>query len=264
MLCHGTSRGGNSSINAQTAEYLAATLRQDNEYYARAMASAAFPRLFFLFATLEQPFQNFVADEWKGLPGLADALASNLRSSALRQLVEKAVQRQRAIGDLSIAVSKKLTPKLKGGYKAEAVILHAVLDQKLRTAGKTGWLLSRGGLEDVSADFRLIHDYYSGQHVQETHRWVRQFGQMVLRPDELAQYNTFTWESEQKKLEWLTTKAASRLRQLWYFAVSLARLLQEEDYEFGALDAYWLGLVDEVVGQNLPCLRLMIEAGKNA
>jgi hypothetical protein len=41
--------------------------------------------------------------------------------------------------------------------------------------------------------------------------------------------------------------------------VSLCRLLQEDDYELGAQEAYWLGIVDEVPGSALPNLREMAE-----
>lgn len=31
-----------------------------------------------------------------------------------------------------------------------------------------------------------------------------------------------------------------------------------------AVDAYWLGLIDEVVGTDLPCLRLIVEYAPDA
>ena len=49
------------------------------------------------------------------------------------------------------------------------------------------------------------------------------------------------------------------IEPLWYFVVALCRLLQQGENRLTAVDAYWLGLVDEVVGARLPSLRLIAE-----
>jgi hypothetical protein len=43
------------------------------------------------------------------------------------------------------------------------------------------------------------------------------------------------------------------------FFVALCHALQEGENELTAIDAYWLGLVDEVVGENLWTIRIMEE-----
>ena len=46
---------------------------------------------------------------------------------------------------------------------------------------------------------------------------------------------------------------------LWYFMVSLCRLLQSDDFDLNPKEAYWLGLIDEVPGSDLPNLRVIFE-----
>jgi len=41
--------------------------------------------------------------------------------------------------------------------------------------------------------------------------------------------------------------------------VSLCRLLQSDDFDLNPKEAYWLGLIDEVPGSDLPNLRVMFE-----
>jgi len=44
-----------------------------------------------------------------------------------------------------------------------------------------------------------------------------------------------------------------------YIMVSLCRILQSADYWFAPEEAYWLGLVDEVPGSDLPSQRQFVE-----
>jgi ATP-dependent protease ClpP protease subunit len=266
MLCHGTSSGSNQSINAKTAEHLAASLRQDNEFFARQLAEAFFPRLLFILTTFGQAFTDYVADTWSGLPKLALALRGELASWQLQELINNAVRQQRQIYDLSNHVGAKLTkrPTKHKDHELEPFILREILNRKLIGAKKTGWRLSQGGLEELGADFQLLHDYYFGPHHKQTRRWATHFAHLFLQPDERVYFDIHAWATSAEKSDWMTETATPRIRDLWYFAVSLGRLLQTEDFEFGALDAYWLGLVDEVVGENLPCLRLLLDADKTA
>ncbi|HZD39481.1 MAG TPA: hypothetical protein VE131_02090, partial [Terriglobales bacterium] len=58
---------------------------------------------------------------------------------------------------------------------------------------------------------------------------------------------------------YLESHAADKLEVLWYFVVSLCRLLQTKDYQLTPEEAYWLGVVDEVTGSSLQSDREMIE-----
>ena len=269
MLCHGTSQGANQAINAQTAEFLAASLRQDNEFYARQLAAAAFFRQIFIFSNFGAPFQDFLLNPDGGLSGLVDALRQKLNSHQLRLLLDRAIKRQGDIRDLTSFADRQIDRRMKNRTRTlprnelEAIILRAILEQKLKGSKQQHWILSEGGLDDLSADFRLLHDYHFGTHNREAQRLVTQYGELFLLPGEITELGRLPSVTDKDKSEWLTKTTLPRIRELWYFSVSLARLLQEKDFEFDAYDAYWLGLVNEVVGANLPCVRLFLDATRS-
>lgn len=262
MMCHGTSQGAGVSVNAQTAEYIANALRRTNERYARDLALAAFPRLLIrFFSSGGKELGEFIEDPAKGLPGLVAVLQKQLVSYQLYDLTKRALGRQEAIRNLSAKVSAELSKKGNPArHDHEAAIIRTVLNEKLKTARSSKTSLAHGGIDAVVADFQLLHDYYFGPLNLTTRNWVRQYGVMFLKPDEAQHFQMTAFSDDAAKGDWLMQRAGPRIRQLWYFSVSVARLLQEEDFEFGAHDAYWLGLVDEVMGENLPSLRLLTQS----
>jgi hypothetical protein len=74
-----------------------------------------------------------------------------------------------------------------------------------------------------------------------------------------AQSVEFKSKSEEEHKVYLESHAADKLEVLWYFVVSLCRLLQTKDYQLTPEEAYWLGVVDEVTGSGLQSDREMIE-----
>jgi hypothetical protein len=60
---------------------------------------------------------------------------------------------------------------------------------------------------------------------------------------------------EDAQFDYLMEKTEPRLCPLWYLVVSICRCLQEGENNRIPTDAYWIGLVDEVVGTDLPCWR---------
>jgi hypothetical protein len=51
---------------------------------------------------------------------------------------------------------------------------------------------------------------------------------------------------------------AHKLNPIWWFVVSLSRCLQTGEHTINPIDAYWLGLVDEIIGSDLPSLRTFV------
>jgi hypothetical protein len=74
-----------------------------------------------------------------------------------------------------------------------------------------------------------------------------------------AQSAEFKSKIEDEQKAYLESHAADKLDVLWYFVVSLCRLLQTKDYQLTPEEAYWLGVVDEVTGSGLQSDREMIE-----
>jgi hypothetical protein len=63
-------------------------------------------------------------------------------------------------------------------------------------------------------------------------------------------------ERTEKKLD----KLRPHFQPAWSFLVALCHALQEGENELSALDAFWLGLLDEVLGEpDLPLRRYFVE-----
>jgi hypothetical protein len=80
-----------------------------------------------------------------------------------------------------------------------------------------------------------------------------------LTQSQKAEYDELTLNEEERNA-WLCKIAEPKLQPLWYFMVSLCRLLQEADYSLSPAEAYWMGLVDEVPGSGLPSERQIVES----
>jgi nitrate/nitrite transporter NarK len=46
---------------------------------------------------------------------------------------------------------------------------------------------------------------------------------------------------------------------IWFLFVSFCRRLQSGDFPMTATEAYWLGLIDEVIGLDLRSPRILVE-----
>jgi len=101
-------------------------------------------------------------------------------------------------------------------------------------------------------------DFHFGSQKRSVKRLVRLYGPLLLGDSEKAEYDNLTVNGPDKQ-EWLGEKIGHKIQPLWYFMVSLCRRLQSADYDLSPEEAYWLGLVDEVPGSDLPNLRIFIE-----
>jgi hypothetical protein len=245
---------------------LASSLRRTNEFFAVRLARRAFPRFalrltqlkdaFAEFTNLKRPISGIAA-----ISGLINELNRNLSRENWR-LVREALRRQRIIRDLNLSVGKhlgrfkdssKMTPS-----KFESEMLKAVVNYKVKIHKKDKWLLSGVGLREVCEDFDLLHDFHFGSQRRDLNRLVSVFNIMFLSKEQQKEYEQLVATKDEKR-KWLEERSESKLEPLWYFMVSLCRLLQSDDFDLDPKEAYWLGLIDEIPGSNLPNLRVMFE-----
>jgi hypothetical protein len=109
-------------------------------------------------------------------------------------------------------------------------------------------------MREVASDFNLIHDYVS--QTKDLDALLEVYGSLFLTQAQSAEFKS---KSEEEHNVYLESHAADKLEVLWYFVVSLCRLLQTKDYQLTPEEAYWLGVVDEVTGSGLQSDREMIE-----
>jgi len=108
----------------------------------------------------------------------------------------------------------------------------------------------------MQEDFTLLSDYESGQHMQNLETQVTRWGWSVLTEEQNKVYGALKGPEADK---WLIENTREHFRTLWHFLVSICRALQEGEHRLSATEAYWFGLIDEVSGSSLPCLRKLFE-----
>jgi ATP-dependent protease ClpP protease subunit len=256
VIYHG-SRQFAEEVTSEAASFLAASLQETNERFALRLARCSFPRIIWRVMQLDEAFVGYRSGA-NGLTELVASLEDNF-SGINRRLLREALAKQRVIRDLSTSVSKHLK-RFKTqitGSKFEAELLKAIINYRTRLHKDDGWLMSKSGMQEVSNDFNLVHDFYYGSQTREVGSLVSVFGRLFLKVEELTEYGSKTPEQQKTFVE---ERAGQKLKLLWYFVVSLCRLLQTKDYHLTPEEAYWAGVVDEVPGSGLPNERETIES----
>jgi hypothetical protein len=110
-------------------------------------------------------------------------------------------------------------------------------------------------LNVIQEDFIQLNDFFYGRYRHNLKEIVCEQGHLFLSVGEEAEFNALPSEDSAQRQTFLLDKVAPRLNPLWYFVVSICRELQQGEHPISPEDAFWLGLVDEVIGSNLISMR---------
>ena len=214
----------------------------------------------FIYATLQDSFDKIRKEEEKSelsdVECFARALYYRLSSDA-DSLPRKAFARYVQVQELSDAVFSKIkVAENEPVAKTERSILKAIIDYEYRTLKKNPrWTFTEQTLDTIAEDFRVIKDFLVGTHRRTLAPLAKKFGTFFLNDGDSKIFQQTKFSNDDERDNWLREKAVPKLQPLWYFMVSLCRLLQEKENPLTASDAYWLGIVNEVIGSKLRCLR---------
>jgi ATP-dependent protease ClpP protease subunit len=264
--CHG-SRMADEEITTERAEFLAASLKKSNDDFALRLARRTFARIAFHFANLRAEFPDIrkQAKENKAkrdmstdLECFAFALHHRL-SSNFQKLPQRAFFHHERLAEMSQSILAKKLPEGGSWLKTEAELLRRLIKYELADRKSENWTLSAGGIDELALDFKSLADYLFGPHQETLENHLDSFGVLFLTPEQIAEYQGRRKLDVDEAAKWLRQQARPLVEPMWYFVVSLCRLLQAGEYGLNATDAYWLGIVDEVIGERLPTLRLIAE-----
>ncbi|MCE0484296.1 MAG: ATP-dependent Clp protease proteolytic subunit [Methylacidiphilales bacterium] len=267
ILFHGVRQDPDAFLTVEDAHLLATNLQESNEFYAMRLARSAFARFILRISQLQDEFlkyRNTTGEHSEALDGLLGALRAKL-TPANREAVKSAHQKQKIIEELNVSVNKSIRKKKKfqnfSQSQMEVLIFEAILRYKQAKHAKdrVEWLLSKYGIEEITQDFRLLADFFWGKPKRDMAELMDMYGELLLS-DELQKAYKELKETEENRTKWLYQHSNKPILPLWYFMVSLCRILQTADFSFDPREAYWLGFVDEVPGSNLPNMRQMLES----
>lgn len=268
LLYHGVRTPSVSGITVELASLLAESLKISNDRYAMALTRKSEWRFMFRFMGLRGKFAEHRTAT--GNPRLTelDCFVAMLReniSNKAKPVIDQAYKRYLRYNDLithflKVATRDKRFMASAGGGKAysEGVMLRGIINFEIASNKKNkDWTFQDGGLVRLTDDFYLLQEYFSSVTSEQFKEICGRWGQYVLTEEQKAELAVVpAEEKEAKTLE----KVRPHFQPLWSFFVALCHALQEGENELSGADAFWLGLIDEVIGMpHLPLTRYLAE-----
>jgi len=230
----------------EISSWLASDLRKANVKYARELFSKIEQRFqfrFFMFFmdVLEGELPDTYTADYKGFKKF---LYDNVSDFGIK-ILEKSESRQtRYQAMIKLLKLKRRSIKARTQRQAEALLLSSIIDyEMLQHADDDSWTLQEQGLNEINEDFYLLNEYMTLS--DSTKQQIK-----TMRNS----YAAFLSKNYTQKNMALFKK--STLEPFWAFYIALCHCLQEGENKMEAKDAYYLGLIDEVWGQeDLPSKR---------
>ena len=253
--CHGFSLQVRK-VTTESASQLSGRLQENNQKYALDLATSVIQRVFWLSVLHDTHLPPVYTPEF--VPEFAKFISDKLLDGGKR-LVDRALKKQQEMGQLQTYILQKWRMRKKHElHKSFQVsILKVILDYEEKRKPKD-WLLSNEGLQDIRNDFLQFSDFFWGDHKKTATGHVRGFFCNLLPEPDRKKLAAFSENESAQKEKWLAEHVDPKLSPVWYFVLTLCRLLFEGENPFDAQEAYWLGLVDEVGGDGLSSQRQFI------
>jgi ATP-dependent protease ClpP protease subunit len=231
----------------------------------RKLARKVIGRVMFRYQGLKRKFkQKRVNPPDKNLMNLRrflDEVEKHISPRA-RHLVQTTYQNVVKARTLTMDILPKAArKKSRSEARSDAKLLIGVIKHEIAEFEKEQrrWRIDETGAYQIVSDYLAIRDYMYGDHNEFLAGLIRSFGKVFLSPSENKQHNELRAKDEKKAFDWLLNHTLARIDPLWYYTVSLCRTLFKGENRLTAKDAYWMGIIDEVIGTNCMGYRVVAE-----
>lgn len=260
ILYHGIRTQETNPLMVESASVLSTLLRRSNDLYAIELARKIDDRFSFRFVFVRDQFdairKKHGNQQLSDLECFIEFIEEKL-SAQTKKVWQRAKSRHSRYRELFDTVQKKAKGDLEkmSAAQLQAASLKAIVEYELKAnRHDPSWSFTGGGIERLTDDFFLLNEYIGGFSGERLQRWSTEWGKYVVPPEVVSEINAITDEEERTKK--MAEKIAPFVAPLTSFFAAMCHALQEGENELTAEDAYWLGLVDEVVGRDdLLCLR---------
>lgn len=263
ILYHGIRTYERSALTLEYTSMLANSLRLGNDHYAMQLARKIEDRFTFRYIFARDEFEG--VRQANSIPTLSDLdcfieIIGGRLSKEAKKVWLKAKDRYGRYEDLLHTVVRGIRRKAgpRSLAELEADHLKALIAFEVRNHKKyPTWSFAGGGIGRLVDDFFLLVEYMDNYGSERLKNWCTTFGRWILPPKTLEEIETIT--DEKLRVERLVDNVRPVLQPIWSFFVALCHALQEGENQLTATDAYWLGLVDEIIGEDLMSFRLFQE-----
>jgi hypothetical protein len=247
-------------LTIESTSVLTNILRRSNDIYAAELARKIDDRFSFRFLFARSEFdkvrEKHPNQQLSDLECFIEFIDGKLSTEA-RKVWQRAKDRHGRYRDLFSTVLKRVKGDIAkmSVAQAEAAAIKAIVEFEVKAnRDDQSWSFRGGGIERLTDDFFLFHEYLSGVAGDRLQRWSTNWGKYIVPSEVVKEIDAIADEKERSKK--LNETVGPLLEPLTSFFAAFCHALQEGENELTAVDAYWLGLVDEVVGEDqLLCLR---------
>jgi ATP-dependent protease ClpP protease subunit len=270
---HGNRHTNPKEITFEAASGLVQNLRTSNQRAAHELVERAEKRWFFRFVTMRSEFAQ--VREESANKELSDSICfvkvlHARMSQSGRAVLRGAAARNERYQTLNSIIfsSRRISEapaKKRDWVTIESMILKLIIDYELKSFKKekkkgkvVGWNFEKRGLNQLNEDF-LLFSAQLGQHGADRIEYLfHHWGRHILSPED---FNEIQSESEEgRKLKLRMQKFDPIVIPVWLLFVALCHSLQEGENDLSAADAFYLGMIDEVLEEpNAYSLRLLAE-----
>jgi hypothetical protein len=253
ILYHGLRRQESDALTVERTSMLANVLRRSNDIYAMDLARKIEDRFSFRFVSCQGDFNEIrakSANPMSDVDCFVEVVESRLSYQA-KEVWQKVRHRHGRYAALFSSVLNRIkrTPSSASAMRVEANVIKGIADFEVkRNKNNRSWSFRGDGIGQLADDFFLFNEYVTSYNDQRLINWCTSFGKYILPPEGVAELDAIADPEEQTKK--LLEKVRPLLQPLWSFFVALCHALQEGENELTATDAYWLGLIDEVIGED--------------
>jgi len=241
-------------LTRETTLALAMRLDRENRSVARILAK----RIIFRIAARQHELRPTNARSSTQTPlasmeKLTSQIARRLTSDGARRLLHESFERLKLVFALSASFPTQTQAAASHNLpRREARVFQATIAYELAANPGGAWRLDATAGAELLMDYLLAKDFLPGDHLKLARRIARRFGPDFLNGPATRVYTRLQRRNPAKAEEYLIKTALPHALGLWYFTMTLCHRLLAGACEFSAPDAYWLGLVDEVLPEAAP------------
>jgi ATP-dependent protease ClpP protease subunit len=265
VMYHGGRILQDTPLTVQLTSTLNQLLRLSNDVYAMKLVRGNEFRFFFrclsskgIENTFEEIRKKKGSKEMTDLDCFLDFISNRISHKAM-EIVRTARNRYQRYNTLLSYVMKKMKKiPNKRLVQIEGDYIKALVNFEVdRNKGQETWTFKEGGLIQLNDDFFLFNEYIESIRQERVKQLCTQYCRFFLNE---ADAKAIEEADETTRDKLMIEKVQPQLQPLWAFFVALCHALQEGENDLTATDAFWLGLIDEVMGvKELPSFRLIME-----
>jgi len=271
ILYHGLRTLQKSPLTLELTSTLVDSLRVANDAYAMRLAEKIDFRFRFRYMLARSSFDEIraknPAQEMSDLQCFIEHIRPELSEEA-KVVLDKARVRYERYEELLETVFRKARHRKgkKSLAQLEADHINAIMAFEIKNnEANPSWSLTNGGMNSLVDDFFLWNEYIDNYGSERLREWCLMFGRWTFPAGMEAEMEAIrAIKDEKSRTDRLVEVVSPILQPISAFFVALCHTLQEGENELTATDAYWLGIVDEVIGEPLPTTRWIAEYRNDA